>query len=125
VLHRAQGRATQAAFAAARAAGLAQRCDDARTPALLAATSPLPLSAREREVATLAATGLTNRQIAARLQVSVRTVEGHVYRACTRLDLPDRAALAVLVADDAVTLRSTEPSRHGSGKVGHQFGDLR
>lgn len=63
----------------------------------------------EREVATLAATGLSNKQIAARLHVSVRTVEGHIYRACTRLDLPDRAALAALVAD-AVALRSTEPS---------------
>jgi len=53
VLHRAQGRATQAAFASARASDLAQRCDDARTPALLAGTSPLLISAREREVATL------------------------------------------------------------------------
>jgi DNA-binding NarL/FixJ family response regulator len=110
-LHRAQGRATQAAFAAALAAGLAQRCEDARTPALLAGISPLPISAREREVATLAATGLTNRQIAARLHVSVRTVEGHVYRACTRLDLADRAALATLVTDDTISLRNTEPSR--------------
>jgi DNA-binding NarL/FixJ family response regulator len=38
---------------------------------------------RERE-------GLTNREIAERLTVSVRTVEGHVYRACIKLDVTDR-----------------------------------
>jgi len=84
------------ALAGARAAALAQRCEDARTPALRAGTAP-PISAREREVASLAATGLSNRQIAERLHVSVRTVEGHIYRACTRLGLADRAALADLV----------------------------
>ncbi|HWN35409.1 MAG TPA: helix-turn-helix transcriptional regulator [Pseudonocardia sp.] len=40
---------------------------------------------------------MSNKQIAERLHVSVRTVEGHVYRACTRLGLTDRAALATLV----------------------------
>jgi DNA-binding NarL/FixJ family response regulator len=53
---------------------------------------------RQREIATLAAGGLTNKQIAARLRVSVRTVEGHIYRLCTRLDLPDRTALAEVFA---------------------------
>jgi DNA-binding NarL/FixJ family response regulator len=86
----------RAAFAVARAAALARRCDDARTPALIAASWPLPVTAREREIATLAAGGLTNKQIAARLYVSVRTVEGHIYRVCTRLDLPDRNALAAV-----------------------------
>jgi DNA-binding NarL/FixJ family response regulator len=55
-------------------------------------------------VATLAANGLSNRQIAERLFVSVRTVEGHVYRACTRLGLPDRAALAALVRANSATV---------------------
>jgi DNA-binding CsgD family transcriptional regulator len=32
---------------------------------------------------TLAAIGLSNRQIADRLTASIRTVEGHLYRACT------------------------------------------
>jgi DNA-binding CsgD family transcriptional regulator len=94
---RAKGRTAPAAFATARARALAGRCEDARTPALRAGTAPLPISAREREVATLAAAGLSNKQIAERLHVSVRTVEGHVYRACTRLGLSDRAALATLV----------------------------
>ncbi|HWN31359.1 MAG TPA: helix-turn-helix transcriptional regulator, partial [Pseudonocardia sp.] len=95
---RARAQSAPAAFATARAAALAQRCDGARTPALRAGTATLPISAREREVATLADAGLSNREIAARLHVSVRTVEGHIYRACTRLGLTDRAALASLVA---------------------------
>ncbi|MGH3766808.1 MAG: LuxR C-terminal-related transcriptional regulator [Pseudonocardiaceae bacterium] len=99
VLHRTRGTAAQAAFASARATALAQRCEGARTPALLAGTSPLTISAREREVATLAASGLTNKQIAARLHVSVRTVEGHIYRACLGLGVTDRTALATLLTD--------------------------
>jgi DNA-binding NarL/FixJ family response regulator len=70
--------------ATARAHRLAQACEGARTPALAALTAPLPLTTREREIVTLAAGGLSNRQIAERLTVSVRTVEGHLYRACTQ-----------------------------------------
>jgi DNA-binding NarL/FixJ family response regulator len=90
-----------ASAAAERAATLAaEHCEGASTPALRLAQAPLPVSSREREVATLAAEGLTNRQIATRLHVSVRTVESHIYRACTRLGLPDRAALAAAIAPD-------------------------
>ena len=39
------------------------------------------LTARQCEVAALVAQGLSNRQIAERLSVSIRTVEGHRYRA--------------------------------------------
>ncbi|HWN31357.1 MAG TPA: LuxR C-terminal-related transcriptional regulator [Pseudonocardia sp.] len=108
-LLRARAQSAPAAFATARAAALAQRCDGARTPALRAGTATLPISAREREVATLADAGLSNREIAARLHVSVRTVEGHIYRACTRLGLTDRAALASLVARPV----ELEPGRSG------------
>ena len=65
------------------------------TPAL----AMVPLSAlttREREVTVLVARGLSNRDIAARLVVSVRTVEGHIYRACHKLQVEDRAGLAAL-----------------------------
>ena len=94
---RRAGRPGDALAAAIRAADLAARCEDARTPALTEALAPLPITSREREVATLAAAGLTNRQIGERLHVSVRTVEGHVYRACTKLGLDGRASLAALV----------------------------
>jgi DNA-binding NarL/FixJ family response regulator len=41
---------------------------------------------------------LSNKQIAETLTMSVRTVEGHIYRACTKLGLANRAELATLVA---------------------------
>jgi DNA-binding CsgD family transcriptional regulator len=58
---------------------------NARTPALAALTAPLPLTHREHEIVTLAASGLSNREIAQRLVVSVRTVENHLYRASTHI----------------------------------------
>lgn len=85
------------AAAAARALSLAARCDDATTPALLGAARPLPITEREREIAALIARGLSNRAIAERLCVSVRTVEGHIYRACIKLDAGDREQLAKLI----------------------------
>lgn len=89
----AAGRRGEALHAAAAANALAEQCDHVMTPAILAAAQPLPLTSREREIATMVATGLTNREIADRLVVSVRTVEGHIYRACTKLDVTDRAQL--------------------------------
>lgn len=50
-----------------------------------AAAGNLPLSTREREIARLLAQGLTNREIAEKLTVSIRTVEGHIYRAVEKL----------------------------------------
>jgi FixJ family two-component response regulator len=41
--------------------------------------------------------GLSNREIAQRLVVSARTVENHLYRACTKLGASDRAELAALL----------------------------
>jgi DNA-binding CsgD family transcriptional regulator/tetratricopeptide (TPR) repeat protein len=52
------------------------------------------LTTREHEVARQIAAGTTNRDIALMLGVSVRTVEGHVYRACQKLAVSDRYALA-------------------------------
>ncbi len=82
---------------AATANRLAAACGGASTPALKQSAQPLPLTAREREIANLVAAGLSNRQIADRLTVSVRTVEGHLYRACIKLDVTDREALAELM----------------------------
>jgi DNA-binding CsgD family transcriptional regulator len=53
-----------------------------------------PLSAREHEIASLAASGLSNRQIARRAVVSERTVENHLYRAFIKLGISSRDELA-------------------------------
>jgi DNA-binding NarL/FixJ family response regulator len=55
------------------------------------------LTAREREVADLVATGITNREIAARLVLSEKTVERHLSRTFAKLDIRSRAALAAAV----------------------------
>jgi predicted ATPase/DNA-binding CsgD family transcriptional regulator len=52
------------------------------------------ISSREREVWSLVAAHLTNKEIAARLCVSVRTVESHVSALMRKLQLADRRALA-------------------------------
>lgn len=60
------------------------------------ARSPFaPLSARESEVARLVARGSTNREVAAALHLSERTVEQHVSNALHRIGLANRSALAV------------------------------
>lgn len=96
-VHHAGGQRTRGISSAARASELARRCEHAVTPALRVAARPLPLSDREREVADLVAAGLSNREIAERLVVSVRTVEGHLYHVFTKLGLTDRAALTALL----------------------------
>ena len=88
--HRRHGRNGSALTAAARARRLTDACDGARTPALTEALQPSPLTARQREIITLAAQGLTNKQIAEKLTVSVRTVEGHLYRASRKTGLTGR-----------------------------------
>lgn len=52
------------------------------------------LTAREREVLLLAAEGLTNAAIAARLSISPRTAETHRANLMRKLDLHNQAALA-------------------------------
>jgi DNA-binding NarL/FixJ family response regulator len=62
------------------------------------APPPDGLTRREYEVAELVARGLTNRQIAERLFLSVRTVETHVDRALGKLAFRTRTQLAGWVA---------------------------
>jgi DNA-binding CsgD family transcriptional regulator len=53
-----------------------------------------PVSARELEVAALVAEGLTNKEVAARLRLSVRTAENHVLNVMNKLGLDNRAQVA-------------------------------
>ena len=51
------------------------------------------LTSQELQIARLAASGLTNRQIAERLYLSPRTVGGHLYQIFPKLGITTRAAL--------------------------------
>jgi DNA-binding CsgD family transcriptional regulator len=93
----ARGDRRRTVDAAAVAHRLAAECGGIRTPALDVAAHPLPLTMREREIANLVAAGLSNKEIADRLVVSVRTVEGHLYHACTKLGISDREQLAAMI----------------------------
>lgn len=64
----------------------------------------LLLSAREREVVALVMDGLTNRQIAARLHVSVRTVETHIRNIRTSHGLRSRAHIAAWAAERGMNM---------------------
>ncbi|MDI5908841.1 LuxR C-terminal-related transcriptional regulator, partial [Streptomyces sp. 12257] len=79
-----------------RAVALARRCQGARTPALSGLVLG-ELTARQRQIVTLAAAGLSNRQIAEKLTLSIRTVGNHLYSAYVRLGASDRDALPCLV----------------------------
>ncbi|KOV52690.1 MULTISPECIES: LuxR family transcriptional regulator AbsR2 [Streptomyces] len=79
-----------------RAVALARRCQSARTPALSGLVLG-ELTVRQRQIVALAATGLSNRQIAEQLTLSVRTVGNHLYSAYARLGASDRRALPWLV----------------------------
>lgn len=57
------------------------------------------LTPQESEVVHLAASGLTNKQIAERLHLSPRTVSGHLYRVFPKLGITTRAALRDALAD--------------------------
>ena len=97
-----------------RGADLAHRCGadalSARARAELVAAGARPrrtaftgvdsLTRSELRVAQLAAAGMTNREIASELIVSVKTVSGQLTAVYRKLDVHDRAALAAVMQND-------------------------
>ncbi|WNG91819.1 LuxR C-terminal-related transcriptional regulator [Mycobacterium sp. ITM-2016-00318] len=83
-------------YAAAIAQGLSDECGGLSTPALRSPTGH-PLTERQREIVELAVAGLSNKDIAKRLIMSVRSVEGHLYRACQRVGANSREELAAII----------------------------
>lgn len=72
---------------------LAAECQGAQTPAIRATMTPRPFTARQREIITLAAQGLSNKEIAGRLTMSIRSIEGHLFRASLRVGANSREQL--------------------------------
>jgi DNA-binding CsgD family transcriptional regulator len=94
VAWRKAGDPRKAAAAERRAHALAARCEGARTPALMAITARAVLTARELEIARLAAAGVANKEIAARLYLSLHTVQNKLHSAYEKLGVEGRAELA-------------------------------
>jgi len=59
------------------------------------------LTRREREVAQLVAEGMSNKEIAAKLVISLRTAEGHVERILTKQGFKSRAQVAIWFTQQA------------------------
>ena len=70
----------------------------AQAPEAPAAPALDELSPREREVTIAVAEGLTNKQVALRLDISERTVKAHLSAIFEKLGVPDRLQLALLVS---------------------------
>src|SRR5438132_14256820 len=84
---------------------------------------PVRLSRRELEVARLVAEGLTNREIATRLFLSERTVDGHLEHVREKLGVNTRAQIATWVtrlSEPSAVVVETAPSipRRSPVKVG-------
>ena len=58
---------------------------------------PVALTPREREIASLAAGGMTSRAIAARLTLSVRTVDSHLARVFSKTGVHSREGLVAVL----------------------------
>ncbi|MGX9792669.1 LuxR C-terminal-related transcriptional regulator [Mycobacterium sp. MMS18-G62] len=83
--------------ASAIARRLAAECQGAQTPAMRAAMTVQPFTDRQREIISLAACGLSNKDIAHQLTMSVRSVEGHLFRASQRVGANNREQLIAML----------------------------
>jgi DNA-binding CsgD family transcriptional regulator len=94
VAWRKAGDPRRAAASDRRSGALAGRCEGAATPALGALQSRALLTQAERDVALLAAAGRSNKEIAAQLYLSLRTVENYLHRVYEKLGVSGRPELA-------------------------------
>lgn len=77
-----------------------EKCDEElgerfRESPFIASVPSVHLTRRERDIVELAVQGLSDREIAQQLMVSVRTVEGHLYRSYVKLGVRRRDELAL------------------------------
>jgi len=73
-----------------------------RTPGRRAAGLPADLTPREAEVLRLLARGLTNKEIAARLEISPKTIGNHIERVYTKAGVRTRAAATLFAVEHGI-----------------------
>jgi DNA-binding CsgD family transcriptional regulator len=80
------------------------------------------LTATERRIAELVASGLSNREVAERAFVSVKTVEASLTRVYRKLGVRSRAGLAaVLAAEPPGAETVAEGSAHAGDRAGRSY----
>jgi len=119
-------RSFEAAFARGRAMTISEGAAFAvggkqppKPPHLAETERRLELTRRELEIARLVADDLTNKQIAARLFLSQRTVETHITNILNKLGLDSRIQLSRWIADvtgPAATASGEQPRNGHSGR---------
>ena len=92
--YRRHGRTREERAASRRLIQLLESCEEYVPPPEGPARS-VRLTRREIEIATLAARGTPNKQIAEQTYLSIRTVENHLHRAYTKLGVSERSELAL------------------------------
>jgi predicted ATPase/DNA-binding CsgD family transcriptional regulator len=73
------------------------------------------LTSREHEIAAAVASGLSNREIAARLYISKRTVDAHVEHIFSKLGISSRVQLTVWLRDRLPDGRTADPAPAARG----------
>jgi DNA-binding CsgD family transcriptional regulator len=71
---------------------------------------PPDLTPQERQIATLVADGKTNKEIAAAMYLSAKTIEYHLANTYRKLDIHSRAELARIVTHDSATTAAPVPA---------------
>jgi non-specific serine/threonine protein kinase len=74
--------------------------------AAAASAAASALTRREREIAALVASGLSNRDIATRLFISKRTVDAHVEHIFSKLEISSRVQLTVMLQNQVPRART-------------------
>ncbi|MFE5325630.1 LuxR C-terminal-related transcriptional regulator [Embleya sp. NPDC056575] len=95
---RGPNREAAARRAHARALLLTTRCEGAATPGLVSLSAAGALSAREHQIALMAADGHTSREIARHCGLSIRTVDDTPGRAYRKTGVRDRHGLRSILA---------------------------
>jgi DNA-binding CsgD family transcriptional regulator len=96
---RSLGYARRASAADTRVKELTRLCGEVRTPGFASHGEERHLTRREREVAGLAATGVSSRDIAAKLFISSRTVDSHLQSVYNKLGITNREDLRRAIGD--------------------------
>ncbi|HSZ40926.1 MAG TPA: LuxR C-terminal-related transcriptional regulator [Trebonia sp.] len=115
---RAQGATRQLGEVVAAAAGNEDELLPGRSAAAGASAEESGLTGREQQIAGLVASGLSNREIAAQLVISKRTVDAHVEHIFAKLGISSRVQLTMLLREWLPRAREA-----ADDQVGDQVGE--